>query len=127
MKRYVNGVDCDTIAYLDDKSTGETITFALTGRTNFNIVVYLFADGKPFPVDQSLTAICCATKARLNHSYEKTVIDCTIGSHGEIVFAIPAELRVASLLFCEIRVSGTDEHNEDFVYRASNFRVAIIL
>lgn len=127
MKRYINGVDCDTIAYLDDKSTGETVTFRLTGRTNYDIVVYLFADGKPFPVSQSLTAKCCVTKARLKHSYEKTDINCTIGAHGEIVFAIPQALRVASLLFCEIRVTGTDQDNNDFIYKSSNFRVAITI
>lgn len=127
MERFVNGVKCDSFAYLDDKSTGETISFDLTGRVNFNLIIYLFADGKPFPLDESLDIECCVTTSRLDQSATKTIVVCSVGSHGEIILPIPPELRTPAIVFGEIRVSGTDQDNNAFFYKASDFRIAIIL
>ena len=123
----INGVRCDTFAYVDNKLTGETVLFELEGRRNFFVTVFLYADGQPFPVSSSLAAECCVTPSRLDPDATKTTITCTIGTSGEIIVPIPVALRVAGTnLFCEINISGTDNLNRDFRYKASSFRLAIL-
>ena len=125
MKQVVNGATCDTYAYLDDKQTGETVTFELAGRRNFFITVYLYADREPFPAPQDADVQCCFTQSRLDKNAEKTIVTCSVGANGEIIVPIVAELRTPRILFCEIIVSGT-ESNDDFIYKASDFRIAIV-
>lgn len=125
VKYVINGVECDTYAYLDDKQTGETVTFDLEGRRNFYITVYLCADRKPFPVAHDLDIECCFTKSRLDKSMTKTIVECSVGPQGEIIVPIVEELRAPGLLFCEISVQDTAS-NDDFIYKASDFRVAIV-
>ena len=126
MKRVVNGVECDTYAYIDDKETGETVKFYLTHRANYNIIVYLFADQKPFPAPAGATIECCATTSRQDVHTPKTTFGCSRGTNGEITVPIPEGLRTPSILFCEINVSGTGEDNHPYRFRAADFRVAIM-
>lgn len=121
----INGVSCDTFAHVDRKLAGETVFFNLNGRRNFFIVVYLYVDGKPFPVSSSLTAECCVKD--LSAGENKSTISASIGTGGEIIVPLPVSFRIdGKNLLCEINISGTDVLNRSFRYKASNFRVSVI-
>ena len=92
-----------------------------------SIRAYLFADGQPLPIDTRLTAECCITEVRRDPEASKVTVECTIGSHGEVIVPIPAALCIAGkTLYCEINISGTDKRGDHFRYKASSFRVSVI-
>ena len=123
----INNTLCDTFAYIDEKRTGETVLFRLTGRSDFSIAVYLYANGKPFPVDLSMTAECCVTEKRYDTNAAKTMFPCRIGRSGQVYVSVPSGMRTAGKnFFCEINISGTDDSNQIFRFKASSFRLVIL-
>lgn len=123
MKYYINNVECDTFAHLDQRQVGGTVRVSEVDAVSHTVVAYLFCDGKEFPVSASagLTASCC-----VRYNDGKITIECIIGDKGEIIIPLPDTLCTdGQRLMCEINIDGTSA-NESFRYRAFEFYVAVV-
>ena len=118
----INNVQCDIFAFVDEDKTSGLFQFSLSQMNNMNVVVYLYADRKPFPVSNKLTAECCIKK----DNYEARTISCSIGDGGEIIVPIESVYRLnGNVLHCEINISGVDSKEKPFRFKAATFVVAI--
>lgn len=121
MSLLVCGVTCDAVAHIDRRTVSDTVVFSLSKRKNSSITVFLFCDGDPFPISDQLTAECC-----IKNDSGKITASCYIGQTGEVIIPIPTELqKQGQSLSCEVNISGVDDDNLDFRYKAANFIVAI--
>lgn len=126
MKYYINDVTCDTFTHIDDKRTGETVAYFASDHPNGTITVFLFVNGKPWPLGAGCTAQCCMINAHDSIDGTTYTAQCTIGSSGEVIIPLPSAVLVeGKTLFCEIVVSFASSATEQAIYRTANFRVVI--
>lgn len=121
MSLLINNVKCDAFAHVDKRTVSDTVKFSLSENNDSLITVFLYCDDKAFPVSTTVSAECCIK------GIENTMtVNCSIGASGEIIVPIPNEFHVENeRLSCEINVSGIDEDNLSFRYKAASFIVAI--
>lgn len=123
MSYCINGVMCDTYAYLDQRRVGETVRISASDVASHTIVAFLYCDNKAFPLSSqnNLTVLCC-----IKHCNGKKNTECSIGNSGEIIIPLSDELcTVGQSLSCEINVSGVSG-SDSFRYKAFDFFVAIV-
>lgn len=123
----INGVACDTFAYIDEKRTRDTIVWPAEGRETYDLTAYLFADGKPFPLRHSNTDVeCYITEGRNDPDAEVYEIAAHIGADGEVIIPIASRYRIpGKLYYCEINVIGAQGEEDESRFKAANFRLAI--
>lgn len=125
----INGVACDTFAYIDERRTRDTIIWPAEGRESYWLIAYLFADGKPFPVARSypINAECYMTEDRNDPNAEVHKLVCLIGGDGEIKIPIASKYRIPDkVYYCEINIIGNAGEKDEFRFKSSNFRLAFI-
>lgn len=123
MSYCINGVMCDTYAYLDQRRVGNTVLVSASNVASHTIVAFLYCDNKEFPVaaDVGLAASCW-----IKHRCGKTSTECRIGTNGEIIVPLPNELCTdGQVLMCEINVNGTS-NGKPFRYKAFDFCAAVV-
>ena len=121
MSLLINGVKCDAFAHIDKRTVSNTVKFSLSERDDALITAFLFCDDKVFPVSTTVTAECC-----IKGIENKLTVNCSIGVSGEVIIPIPEEFRKEDeRLSCEINISGIDEDNLAFRYKAASFIVAV--
>ena len=123
MGYWINGIHCDTYAYIDQKRTGDTVRISAANAASHTLVAFLYCDKKAFPVSANagLTASCC-----IRYSGGKTTLTCQIGAKGEIIVPLTNEICTeGQRLMCEIIISGTAD-GESFRYRAFEFCAAVV-
>lgn len=118
----INNVQCDLFAFVDKDKTSGPLLFSLSKQSQMIVSVYLYADGKPFPISSSLTAECCIKK----EDYDTATVSCSVGLGGEIIVPIETVYReLGNVLRCEINISGIDSKNKPFRFKSATFIVAI--
>lgn len=128
-KYFVNGVECDTFAYVDDRRTGETVVWSATNRDRYLLCVYLFSNGNPMPLANGpdVSVECYLAENGNAQSPEISMEDCFVGHHGEIYVPVKSKYRIpGKVYYCEINVIGSVGEEDESRFKASNFRLAFI-